>query len=127
MTGLCKVVGPGALRRSTGPDDAFNAERKRTMTEVSSTNVSEGKEQAVAITDNNFALAYDQIRTAFFMLSMFDWDMLVKQRQQADSFMHITDPTAYGKLINSKNAADNHAAAQAAAKFVAALKELAND
>lgn len=80
---------------------------------------------AIKITDENFEMAMSQITTAFHMLSMFDWAGLVASRNSADSIMHITDPTAYGKLINSKNAADNHEAAKAASAFVAALKRIA--
>ena len=76
------------------------------------------------ITDDNFELAYDQLRTAFFSLSLFDWAGLVDARRRADSYMHITDPTGYLKLINSSNAADAYAAAQAAAEFVRKLEQI---
>lgn len=78
----------------------------------------------VKITDENFALAMDQIKTAHFMLGMFDWQALLDQRAHADSIMHITDPTGYRDLINSTNAADNFKAAHAAAAFLRSLNAL---
>ena len=78
----------------------------------------------VKITEENFELAYDQIRSAFTMLGMFDWEALVEARNRADSIMHITDPTGYGKLINSQNAANNHKAAKATRDYLNRLKAL---
>ncbi len=82
-------------------------------------------EEAIEITDDNFEMAMSQVSTAFHMLALFDWAKLIEQRRSADSFMHITDPTGYLKLINSENAANNFEAAQAARDYVAALKRIA--
>ena len=79
------------------------------------------------ITEENFELAFNQIQSAFTMLSLFDWQAFVAERQRFVLFMHITDPTAYRDQINSKNVADNVEAAKAAAAFVGALNALKPD
>jgi hypothetical protein len=86
-----------------------------------------GDNKPLKITEETFVMAMSQITSSYQMLSLFDWDDLVENRERADGYMHITDPTGYKALINSKNADQNHRAAKAARAFIRSLKAIAEE
>jgi hypothetical protein len=72
----------------------------------------------------NAEAAWQTLRTATFMLDMFDWDGVRIAMNSAHSVGHIIDPTGYKSLIWNPNVEVNAKLAAATHRFLCELRAI---